>query len=100
VPSAAFGVEHVPPEQVPAALHCAVGGGQTTPAQGSQHAAHPAAAQPSVHSSAQEPSPQHSSGEGEARASAARAMKMRARRAAARAPLAIAMVEGIAPIGS
>jgi hypothetical protein len=52
------------PEQVPATLHCAVGGGQTTPAQGSQHAAHPAAAQPSVHSSAQEPEPQQSHGRG------------------------------------
>jgi hypothetical protein len=59
------------PEQVPASVHCVEG--QVTPTQGSgkgpaQHAAHAAAAQPSVHSRAQEPSPQQSCGAGDAHA--------------------------------
>jgi hypothetical protein len=83
VAPAALGVsgeQMLAPEQVPASVHCVEG--QVKPAQGSgkgpvQHAAHAAAAQPSVHSSAQVPSPQQSSGAGEARARGARAPSAR-----------------------
>jgi hypothetical protein len=102
-PAVVNGVEQTPaPEQVPASMHSVAGQvtpmqdageglgegkglgegeglgegaelGEGAGNPSAQHAAHPAVAQPSVHSSAQEPPPQQSRGAGDARAGAPRA---------------------------